>query len=67
MKFLIAIIGWCVLWALCWPIALLVLLFSPVLVVIGLLVWLLAAVGRGLFAFLEALFMLPARLLGSKR
>jgi hypothetical protein len=67
MKVFIAIICWCILWALCWPIALLVLVLSPVLVVIGLLVWLLAAAGRGLFAFLEALFMLPARLLGSKR
>lgn len=60
-------IGWCVLFVLCWPLALIALLLWP-------LVWLLLlpfrlvglAVG-GVFALLRALFMLPARLLGGGR
>lgn len=57
---------WCLLLALCWPLALLALLLAP-------LVWLIALPFRLAFAALEAvlalvkaLFFLPARLLGSR-
>jgi hypothetical protein len=64
MKTLILLIGWLLLFALCWPLALLALILWPV-------VWLLSlpfrlvgiAVGATL-AFLRALLFLPARLLG---
>ena len=64
MKTLILLLGWCLLLVLCWPLALLALVLWP-------LVWLLCLPFRlvgitfsALFAFLHALLMLPARLLG---
>ena len=64
MKTLIALLAWCLLLVLCWPLAILALVLWP-------LVWLLALPFRlvgitftALFAFLAALLMLPARLLG---
>ena len=58
---------WCVLFVLCWPVALLALVLYPI-------VWLLLlpfrivgiAVG-GVLGFISALFMLPARLLRGPR
>ena len=64
MKTLIALLAWCLLFVLCWPLALLALVAWP-------LVWLLSVPFRlvgitfsALFAFLHALLMLPARMLG---
>jgi len=64
MTTLIALLAWCVLLVLCWPLALLALVLWP-------LVWLLCLPFRlvgitfsALFAFLSALLTLPARLLG---
>ena len=64
MKTLIALLAWCLLLVLCWPLAIFALVLWP-------LVWLLALPFRlvgitftALFAFLAALLMLPARLLG---
>ena len=64
MKALIAFACWCILWVLCWPLALLVLLLSPLVLLIGLVIWVLVLGVRGVVALLESLFMLPARLLG---
>ena len=57
---------WCLLLALCWPLALAALLLAP-------LVWLVALPFRlaglclaALFAFVKALLFLPARLLGGR-
>jgi hypothetical protein len=67
MRTLLALVGWCLLFVLCWPIALAVLVLWP-------LVWLLTLpfrlIGIGfeaLFATLRALLFLPARLLGAGR
>lgn len=64
MKTLLAVIGWCILFVLSWPLAILVLIAWP-------FVWLVSlpfrAVGiavEGVFALLRAIVMLPARLLG---
>jgi len=62
-----AFLLWCILFLLCWPIAILALVLYP-------LVWLVLlpfrivgiAVG-GVLAFLSALFMLPVRLLRGPR
>jgi hypothetical protein len=67
MNVLIAFIGWCVLWVLCWPLALVVLLLSPLILLIGLVIWVLVKGVQGLGTFLESLFMLPARLLGYRQ
>lgn len=64
MNALIALLAWCILFVLYWPLALLALVLWPI-------VWLLALPFRlvgitfcALFAFLQALLLLPARLLG---
>jgi len=64
MKLLFLLVGWCLLLALCWPLALLALVLAP-------LVWLLSLPFRlvgicmgALFALIQALLFLPARLLG---
>ena len=64
MKILLTFLVWCVLFVLCWPVAIVAIVLFP-------LIWLMALPFRiaglafaGLFAFLRAIFMLPARLLG---
>jgi uncharacterized membrane protein YvlD (DUF360 family) len=66
MKVLILFVGWCILFVLCWPLALLALILAP-------LVWLLSlplrlvGIGVGaLFALVRAVLFLPARLLGHR-
>jgi hypothetical protein len=67
MKFLIVLIGWCLLFVLCWPLALLALVLAPLLWLISLPLRLIGIVFDAVFALLRALLMLPARLLGQRR
>jgi hypothetical protein len=62
VKFLV----WCVLFVLCWPLALLAVVLYPI-------VWLLLIPFRiigiavdGVLGFIRSIFMFPARLLGSR-
>lgn len=64
MKTLIAVTAWCVLLVLCWPLALLALVLWPVAWLLSLPFRLVGITFSALFAFLHALLMLPARLLG---
>lgn len=64
MKTLLLIVAWCLLFVLCWPLAVLALVLWP-------LVWLLVLPFRlvgiafgAVFALLQAILFLPARLLG---
>ena len=64
MKPLIFVVGWCILFVLSWPLALLILVLAP-------LIWLLALPFRlvglcvaAVIALLKSLLFLPARLLG---
>ena len=66
MKVLLFFVGWCLLFVLCWPLAVLALVLAP-------LVWLISLpfrlIGIGLdavFALLRAVLMLPARLFGHR-
>ena len=66
MSALLVVVGWCLLFVLCWPLALLALVLWP-------LVWLLSLPFRliglsldAVFALLRALLFLPARLLGHR-
>lgn len=64
MKTLIALLVWCLLLVLCWPLALLALVLWP-LVWLALLPFRLVGVTfSAVFALLHALLTLPARLLG---
>ena len=58
---------WLLLLVLCWPLALLALLLWPVVWVISLPFRILGVAFEGVFEFLRALVMLPARLLGGAR
>ena len=65
MSMLILAFGVMVLLALvCWPVALALLILLPVLWLLSLPFRLIGLLVRALFAFLEALLFLPARLLG---
>ena len=64
MKTLVALLAWCLLFVLCWPLALLALLAWPFVWLLSLPFRLVGITFSALFAFLHALLMLPARLLG---
>jgi len=64
VKFLLLLVAWCILLVVSWPLALLVLVLWPVLWLLTLPFRLIGLTFDALFAFLKALFFLPARLLG---
>jgi hypothetical protein len=64
MNFLIAFFGWCLLFVLCWPVALLALVLWPIVWLLCLPLRLIGLSVEAVFALLRALLMLPARLLG---
>jgi hypothetical protein len=63
VKALILFIGWCILFVLCWPVALLALIFLPFVWLISLPLRLIGITFEAVFAFFRALLFLPARLL----
>jgi hypothetical protein len=64
MRAAIAFLLWCLLFVLCWPIAILALLLAPVVGILVLPFWLLGVCVGAAFAFIKSLLFLPARLLG---
>jgi hypothetical protein len=62
LKFLL----WLILFVLCWPIALLALLLYPLVWILLLPFRLVGIAVTGVFEFLRALLMLPARMLGAR-
>ena len=62
LKFLL----WLILFILCWPLAFLALVLYPVVWILMLPFRLLGVVTTGVFAFIKAIIMLPARILGQK-
>ncbi len=64
MNALLCFIGWLLLLALCWPIALLALVAFPVVWLLLLPFRLLGIAVDSALAFLKALLMLPSRVLG---
>jgi hypothetical protein len=67
MSTLLFFIGWCLLFVLCWPLALLALLLVPLVWLISLPLRLLGIGLEAVFALLRAVLLLPARLLGAGR
>ncbi len=61
------ILLWLILFVLCWPLALLALVLYPFVWLVLLPFRLLGIVVDGVFEFLRAVFMLPARVLGAGR
>jgi hypothetical protein len=61
---LLALVGWCLLFVLCWPLALLALVLWQLVWLITLPFRLLGIAFGAVFALLAAVLFLPARLLG---
>lgn len=66
MKVLLLFLGWCLLFVLSWPLALLALVLAPIVWLIALPFMLLGMAVGAVFALLRALLFLPARLLGAR-
>jgi hypothetical protein len=64
MKTLFTLLLFVLLFVICWPLALLVLLCWPILWLLSIPFRIVGAALHGLIAFVSALFLLPARLLG---
>ncbi|RQP22312.1 hypothetical protein [Piscinibacter terrae] len=58
---------WCILFVLCWPLALLALVLWPVLWLLSLPLRLLGMTFDAVFALLRAVLFLPARVLGHRQ
>jgi hypothetical protein len=67
MKVLILFVGWCILFVLCWPVALLALILFPIVWLLSLPLRLIGITVEAIFALIRALLFLPARLLGWRR
>ena len=61
-----AFLLWCLLFIICWPLALLALVLWPVVWLVSLPVRLVGITFSAIFAFLRALLFLPARVLGGR-
>ena len=66
MSSLVVLVGWLILFVLCWPLALAALLLWPLVWLISLPFRLLGIAVDGVFGLLRAVLMLPARVLGAK-
>lgn len=64
MKILLAGILWLLLLVVAWPLALLVLVLWPLLWLLSIPFRIVGAVLNGMIAFVAAIFLLPARVLG---
>lgn len=66
MSSLFVLVGWLILFVLCWPLALAALGLWPLVWLISLPFRLLGIAVDGVFALLKAVLTLPARVLGAK-
>lgn len=67
MKTLILFVGWCILFVLCWPIALLALILLPFVWLLSLPLRLIGITLGAAFALIRTLLFLPARVLGWRK
>jgi len=67
MKALVLFVGWCILFAVCWPLAVLALILFPFVWLVSLPLRLVGITLEAVFALLRAVLFLPARLLGWNR
>jgi len=67
VKLLILFIGWCILFAVCWPLAVIALTLLPFVWLLSLPLRLVGITVEAGFALIRALLFLPARLLGLKK
>jgi hypothetical protein len=63
MKTLLLIVAWCLLFVLCWPLALAAIILLPFIWLLSLPFRILGVVVEALLALLKAVLLLPARIL----
>ena len=63
---MLTFLAWCLLFVVCWPLALLALVLYPLVWLVLLPFRLVGFAVGGVLAFLKGLFFLPARLLGQR-
>jgi len=63
MRPLILFVGWCVLFILCWPLALLALFLAPIIWIISIPFRLVGITFHAVFALLRGILLLPVRIL----
>jgi len=66
VKVLLLFVGWCLLFVLSWPLALLALLLAPLAWLLSLPLRLLGITIDAVFSLLRAILALPARMLGGR-
>lgn len=66
MRFLFLLLGWCLLFCLCWPMAVLFLVLAPLVWLLFLPLRLLAICLETAFAVIRGILSIPARLLGRR-
>ena len=66
MKALILFVGWCILFVLAWPVALLALVLFPFVWLVTLPLRLVGITLEAVFALFRAVLFLPARVLGHR-
>jgi hypothetical protein len=67
MKTLILFVGWCILFVLCWPLAVLALILFPLVWLLSLPLRLVGITLDAVFAFIRTVLLLPSRMLGWKK
>jgi len=66
VKLLLFFLGWCLLFVLSWPVALVALVLAPFVWLLSLPLRLLGITVDAVFALVKAMLMLPARMLGAR-
>lgn len=66
MRVLFALLLWAIVLVLCWPLALLLLVLWPVLWLLSIPFRIVGALMEGIIAFIKAILLLPARMLGHR-
>jgi hypothetical protein len=64
VKALLIFVAWCILFVLCWPVAVLAAVLLPIVWLVSLPLRLIGITTEALFALIRAVLFLPARLLG---
>jgi hypothetical protein len=67
MKALILFVAWCILFVLCWPVALAALILFPIVWLVSLPLRLIGITLSAVFSLIRALLFFPVRLLGWRR
>lgn len=64
---MLSILLWVILLIICWPVALVLLILSPIIWILMLPFRLVGIVVEGVFDLIRAIFLFPARVLGGRR